>query len=652
MARRHGWELPAHTFQVVAITVFFLLSVAFYAFFAPFLGKKIYEYVAVGVYSLLALCVFILYVRCTAIDPADPGILIEVDKTSACRSHNETNLPGIASSIEEPSKIGLKNGEKSKRHGSICSIVGGCLCGCIVREDCRKDEDYLQQQSGEEDALFCTLCNAEVRKFSKHCRSCDKCVDGFDHHCRWLNNCVGRKNYISFVCLMAVSLVWLTFECGVGIAVLVRCFVDRKGTEHQIYDRLGVGFTRPPFATVVALCTAVSLLATVPLGELFFFHMILMRKGITTYEYVVAMRTQSEPAGPSVDGGDQQSLPSSPTSSAVTAISGRSSLGMGLPYKGAWCTPPRIFMDHQDEIIPHLEPGRVPSTVDPDATQPGDKGKRLPQRPVRISAWKLAKLDSSEAIKAAAKARASSSVLRPISSRHHPYDADHLSSSNVSGRSSPISTDQGFYNRNARVGTSRLSPSKSSYPPSRASREDLETCGNSLSNFSSPPNMNNFTPSPLEQQTSNRDHFNPVYRSSADQSPWSARASGANENTAHDNLSRIPVRKNNLGAAENSRSSVFWDPEAGRFMSTTSRGGGSTSQVPGTELLYTGQSIFFGGPLVNEQTIRGTRDGGSSGVERGSTTSNYQQGRSYRGGQLPVFVPSDSQQNQFSSRLP
>lgn len=39
--------------QVVAITVFFLLCVAFYAFFAPFLGKDIYEFMAVGVYSFL-----------------------------------------------------------------------------------------------------------------------------------------------------------------------------------------------------------------------------------------------------------------------------------------------------------------------------------------------------------------------------------------------------------------------------------------------------------------------------------------------------------------------------------------------------------------------------------------------------------------------
>ncbi|XAR64276.1 Protein S-acyltransferase [Bertholletia excelsa] len=635
MARHHGWELPAHTFQIVAITVFFLLSVAFYAFFAPFLGKQIYEYVAIGVYSFLALCVFILYVRCTAIDPADPGILIEPDQALAHGSNNDLDIHGNTSSVGEPSKVGGKNGGKTyTRDSSCCSKVGGLFCCCLVWEDCRKDENLLQQQS-EEDSLFCTLCNAEVRKFSKHCRSCDKCVDGFDHHCRWLNNCVGRKNYMTFICLMAASILWLVLEFGVGIAVLVRCFVDRKATESQITERLGDGFSRPPFATVVALCTAVSLLAILPLGELFFFHLILIRKGITTYEYVVAMRAQSEPPGPSVDGGDQLSFHSSPTSSAITGMSGRSSVGMGLQNKGAWCTPPRIFMDQQDEVIPHLEPGRLPSTVDPDAIHHPDKGK-APQRPIRISAWKLAKLDSNEAIKAGAKARASSSVLRPIGSKHYPYEGDHLSSSNISGISSPTSTNPGFHDRNAIPGTSRISNSKSSYPPSHASVEDLETCGHSL-----------------EHGNSNRDHFNPMYQSSANQSPWSAKGSDNNDRAINDNLPRIPPRRNNLGAADNSRSSVFWDQEAGRFVSAATRSVGS-SQGSGTELLCTSQSIFFSGPLVNEQLNRGQRSGGSlpSATERGGPMpSFYQQGRSQRGSQLPVFVPSDSHQNQYSSRL-
>ncbi|EXB56291.1 putative S-acyltransferase [Morus notabilis] len=580
------WFRSVYMLSVVAITVFFLLSVAYYAFFAPFLGNNIYEYAAIGVYSVLALAVFILYVRCTAIDPADPGILIESDKLSTYKSQNDIDMAGNASSVGDPSKMELHNGGKySSRSSTCCSKYGGFLCGCFVMEDCRKD-DFLQQQS-EEDALFCTLCNAEVRKFSKHCRSCDKCVDGFDHHCR------------------------LVVECGVGIAVFVRCFVDKKGMNQLIADKLGVGFSQIPFAIVL---------------------------GITTYEYVVAMRAQSEPPGPSVDGGDHQSLPSSPTSSAVTAISGRSSLGMSLQFKGAWCTPPRIFMDHQDEIIPHLEPGRLPSTVDPDAVPQPDKGKKISQHVPRISAWKLAKLDSSEAIKAAAKARASSSVLRPISSQHHAYHGDYLSSSSVSGRSSPVSTDQGFHNRNAKAGTSKISP-KSSYPPSRASREDIEACQQSLSSFSS-PHVSSFNPAPFAQRFTNRDNHNPVYQSSTDPSQNSEKQSKGNDNVSQ----VIPAKKTNLSTAENMRSTVVWDQEAGRFVSLPSREAGlSSSQVSGTELLYTGQSIFFGGPIVNEQPNRGTRS---------TTSSTYQWGRSQSGGQLPVFVPSDYQQNQFPSRLP
>lgn len=116
-----NWSLA----QVVAITVFFLLAVAYYAFFAPFLGNNALEYVAIAVYSVLvvtplslsrhqclsvlckddlislsggmlwqALAVFTLYVRCTAIDPADPGILLEADNASAYRSHHELDVPG------------------------------------------------------------------------------------------------------------------------------------------------------------------------------------------------------------------------------------------------------------------------------------------------------------------------------------------------------------------------------------------------------------------------------------------------------------------------------------------------------------------------------------------------------------------------------
>ena len=51
----------------------------------------------------------------------------------------------------------------SDRHNSNwCSKIGCFFCSFLVREDCRSNDDNLQQQSGEEDALFCTLCNAEA----------------------------------------------------------------------------------------------------------------------------------------------------------------------------------------------------------------------------------------------------------------------------------------------------------------------------------------------------------------------------------------------------------------------------------------------------------------------------------------------------------
>lgn len=37
--------------KVIAITVFCLLAVAYYAFFAPFVGGRIWEFILLGLYS-------------------------------------------------------------------------------------------------------------------------------------------------------------------------------------------------------------------------------------------------------------------------------------------------------------------------------------------------------------------------------------------------------------------------------------------------------------------------------------------------------------------------------------------------------------------------------------------------------------------------
>ncbi|KAH7290539.1 hypothetical protein KP509_30G052700 [Ceratopteris richardii] len=424
MVRLHGWQLPLHAYQVVAITLFFLLVTAFYVFFAPFLGTLAIKVAAIIVYASVALVVFILYVRCTAINPADPGVTFSKSRNgeekgpltdSSLMISSSYRMPGQSLQVPDAER-GISSmfqsshqesiGRRSKGK-SIMLIILGYMFGWLVEGDnCRRGTE--QPSSPDEAAFFCTLCQTQVCKYSKHCRSCDKCVDCFDHHCKWLNNCVGKKNYITFVSLMATFLFMLVLDWSVGVAVFARCFTDREGVEKQIGAKFGSGFSRAAFASVVAIFTLVPLFASFPLGQLLFFHILLIKKGMTTYEYVVAMRAQNEvEESPDVE---LQSELSSPTSS-LTGFSGSGVLA--LQHRGAWCTPPRVFVDHEEnEITPQLGPVRVPSTVDPDSV--ARRETRANKRGVRISAWKLAKMDPNEALRAASRARQTSSILRPV----------------------------------------------------------------------------------------------------------------------------------------------------------------------------------------------------------------------------------------------
>uniref|UniRef100_A0ACD5Y7Y0 Uncharacterized protein n=1 Tax=Avena sativa TaxID=4498 RepID=A0ACD5Y7Y0_AVESA len=682
--------------------IFFLLVVAFYAFFAPFLGKQILEYVVIVIYTPVAVAVFVLYIRCTSINPADPGIMSKFDDgyVNAPESNaalQATNLPGktgVATGTNSPTSTCRSSLHGHSNHGDLAAgdtnidisvqqqrrrsgcYFGGFICALFVKEDCRKSDDSENEVDGE-GALFCTLCNAEVRKFSKHCRSCDKCVDGFDHHCRWLNNCVGRKNYFTFIALMTTSLLWLAIEVGVGIAVLALCFVN-ENAEKIIHDKLGNGLARPPFAIIVGIFTLLSLVACVPLGELFFFHMLLIRKGITTYEYVVAMRAMSE-VPQDEDEDERVNIIYSPTNSATTGFSGRSSLG--LHYKGAWCTPPRIFND-QDEVIPPLERGMIPSTVDPDATGHAERPNKA-KKQVKISAWKLAKLDGNEAMKAAARARASSSVLRPRDARGG-HDADLSSSGNGSVRSS-MSVDYSA-TREQRGGL-KLSSLQNSYPQSLASQDDYETGTQSASSVSSPVHIHKLAPH-TQITVPSRPPPPPERPAPAIPRPPVPPTKQVTNPMFQSATSYV---------RENRRASVVWDQDAGRYVSVTSapgRGGGASgtaaaadqparappflanpsgepgnnrgrnlvpmnasssalpSGQPSERLTHSGQSIFFRGPVLGAAAVAESRiTEANTRVEQADDRRELNADQhDARGQSFPVFAPGTFQKNPPANR--
>ncbi|CAH9115101.1 unnamed protein product [Cuscuta europaea] len=433
--RKHGWQLPYHPLQVVAVAVFMALSVAFYVFFAPFVGKKLFQYIVMGIYTPLIMSVFGLYICCAATDPADRGVFkskkylkipdhkkhfqtkdfkLGTESTSSVldgeKSFNKKSKAQAAANHLDQS---VEKSEDSS-HPTVCSSMLLPLLPCASRCCSNRCEEPSDLQTSEDGMFYCSLCEVEVFRYSKHCRVCDKCVDRFDHHCRWLNNCVGKRNYRKFFTLMVSALLLLILQWSTGILVLILCFVEKKRFSVDITSKLGSSFSVVPYVMVVAVCTILAMLATLPLAQLFFFHILLIKKGISTYDYIMALREQEQGIG------GQQS-PQMSTVSSLTGLSSSSSFN--TYHQAAWCTPPRLFLEDQYDVVP-LDNGSVSSLGKKIASEEPVKKKRNPAA-VKISPWTLARLNGEDVAKAAAEARKKSKILQPVVRQQQAlYDLD------------------------------------------------------------------------------------------------------------------------------------------------------------------------------------------------------------------------------------
>ncbi|KAI8527561.1 hypothetical protein RHMOL_Rhmol12G0084500 [Rhododendron molle] len=457
--RKHGWQLPHHPLQVVAVAVFLALGFSYYVFFAPFVGKKLFQYIAIGLYTPLILCAFSLYIWCAAADPADSGVFKSKKylKISDSKQHaqlKESKLVGESTSSKqdmnaatiggEPLDGGTTNADtaeeectnETKKHASShhssyftalwvfmpCAFFYNCLSPL---------EESSEQQLSEDGMFYCSLCEVEVFKNSKHCRVCDKCVDNFDHHCRWLNNCIGKHNYRQFFILMTSSLLLLILQWSTGILVMVCCFLERKKFSADITSKLGSSFTVIPFSIAVAVCTILAMIATLPLAQLFFFHILLIRKGISTYDYIIALREQEQ------QGIGSQQSPQMSIASSLTGLSTASSFNNF--QRGAWCTPPRLFFEDQFDVVPP-DTGSVSSSgkkmagEEPIKKTLGMPIKKKNPAAVKISPWTLARLNAEEVSKAASEARKKSKILRPVVRLEAPFGVQTESSFGSSSR--------------------------------------------------------------------------------------------------------------------------------------------------------------------------------------------------------------------------
>ncbi|KAJ6987606.1 protein S-acyltransferase 22 [Populus alba x Populus x berolinensis] len=455
--RKHGWQLPYHPLQVVAVAVFLALGFAFYVFFAPFVGRKLFQYIAMGIYTPLITCAFGLYIWCAAADPADPGVFRSKKylKIPDSEKHNpqkdsklgggstssilDANASTVVGNSLEKEVVGAESTKKEPKTqiDKVSSGNSSCFqwvffpCAFICNR-CSSSDESSELQMSEDGMFYCSLCEVEVFKYSKHCRVCDKCVDRFDHHCRWLNNCIGKKNYRQFFTLMVSALLLLILQWSTGILVLICCFLERRRFSIDISVKLGSSFSLAPFVIVVLACTILAMIATLPLAQLFFFHILLIKKGISTYDYIIALREQ-EQEQQGVDG--QQSAQMSPASS-LTGLSSASSFSTF--HRGAWCTPPRLFLEDQFDVVPP-ETGSVSSLGKKTIGEEPIKKKN--PAAVKISPWTLARLNAEEVSRAAAEARKKSKILQPVTRREPPFGLDMDSSFGSSGRRMVPRTD-------------------------------------------------------------------------------------------------------------------------------------------------------------------------------------------------------------------
>jgi len=333
----------------------------------------------------------------------------------------------------------------------------------------------------------------------------------------------------------------------------------------------------------------------------------------------------------------------------------------------------------QDEVIPHLEPGMVPSTVDPDAVRHTERANKA-KKQVKISAWKLAKLDSNEAMKAAAKARASSSVLRPIDTRRGPGSS--LSSSGNASMRSSMSADYSASATKEKWADMKLSSlHSSSYPQSLASQDDYESGTQSASSISSPVRIHKPVP-----------HTQISVPPAPPPPPRPAPVVMRPQPVPTTRISNPVFQSATSYVRENRKASVVWDQEAGRFVSVApaptrpgaaagdqaaraprflANPGGApsnrernlapvnasspalTSGQPSERLTYTGQSIFFGGPLFGAAAAAGTRRSDDPGArarpeERREFTAHQLDTAGERrrtAASFPVFAPGTFQTN-------
>ena len=150
----------------------------------------------------------------------------------------------------------------------------------------RKGANGTERTLSNGDSIYCYVCEKSVHKSSKHCKFCQKCVTAFDHHCKWLNTCIGQANYRFFLLAVAGITVITSISLALSIAYVVESFstgdaIEERGQKAYI----AISLLSIKIVSIISVVTLLPLVAMV--YQLAGFHVMLIAKGLTTYDYIV-----------------------------------------------------------------------------------------------------------------------------------------------------------------------------------------------------------------------------------------------------------------------------------------------------------------------------------------------------------------------------
>ncbi|XP_074644803.1 uncharacterized protein LOC141901460 isoform X2 [Tubulanus polymorphus] len=278
-SRTNGWSCPPHPLQFVGWIFFIFFGLIYFTTLVPGVasyGWQIALHVLQGILFVIHICV---HVASISVNPADDAV----------RRKGKKPIPPF---------------------------------------DRSKHKHVIENQ-------HCYLCEVDVGPRSKHCSVCNKCIADFDHHCKWLNNCVGGRNYRLFILTLVSAIIGCLVILVLAGIQFIAYYSDRNdGLLLQQYkdyfDSISSTTTAASSVTVISASSSViSSTTAVPVeNKLFFviyqpvadlvwqgvvggtgmlalfaigllmhllvFHMYLMKKGMSTYDYIVMQREMAE----------------------------------------------------------------------------------------------------------------------------------------------------------------------------------------------------------------------------------------------------------------------------------------------------------------------------------------------------------------------